>query len=258
MGFSVADRVKEKTTTTGVGSIALTGDYIDGFQPFSSGISSGETTFYVIDEPVLNNSDHWEVGVGTFVNGSLTRDVILSSSNNGQKINLSGSGIVSITYPAERSVYLDNALNTVAGSGVSFVNDPTKVLNTQNNGLYWDGKKLGYESSDIYISGIATYASGAFQNIGFSEYKNVTSDLVLNDIDDLIFVDSTDSEINVYMPLASGIGGKQIKIKWADGTNPINIIASGTETIDGQNSISMYQKYQATTLSSNNTNWFIT
>lgn len=258
MGFSVADRVKERTTTTGVGSVTLNGDYIDGFQPFVSGIADGETTFYVIDEPIVNNNDIWEVGVGTFSSGTLSRDVVFSSSNNGQKIDLNGSGVVSITYPAERSVYLNDALNTVAGSGLLFINDQAKVLDTHDGDLYWNNVKLTNDNEFLYVSGIANYASGAFESLGFEDYQNIDSDYILSSTNTLIFADSSNSEINVYMPLASGIGGKEIKIKWIDGANPIRIIASGTETIDGQSSIYMYQKYQSTTLSSNNTNWFIT
>lgn len=300
MGFSVADRVKEKTTTTGVGSVTLNGDYIDGFQPFASGIADGETTFYVIDEPVLNNDDIWEVGFGTFVSGTLSRDIVFSSSNSGQKIDLRGSGVVSITYPAERSVYLDNNLNTIAASGLLFTNDPEKILDTQNGDLYWNDKLLSYESNNtyvsgiavyasglaeenqsdnihisgvsyfasgqsinnyndiVYVSGIAAYASGAIENLRFSEYQNINSDTILSDLDTLIFVDSTDSEINVYMPLASGIGGKQMKIKRAAGNNLVTIHASGSETIDGQTKYTMQYLYQSYTLVSNNTNWFIT
>lgn len=183
MGFSVADRVKERTTTTGVGAVTLNGDYIDGFQPFSSGIANGETTFYVIDEPVVNNADTWEVGVGTFISGTLTRDIILSSSSNGEKINLNGSGVISITYPAERSVYLNDSLNTVAGSGVLFTNDSSKILNTQNDHLYWNNIKLTDNNETVYVSGIATYASGTVVSLGNATSSNTPNTLVKRDGD---------------------------------------------------------------------------
>jgi len=48
MAFKVADRIKEESATTGVGSISLSGVSVAGFQPFSSGLSDGDYTFYVL------------------------------------------------------------------------------------------------------------------------------------------------------------------------------------------------------------------
>lgn len=531
MAFRVADRVKERTSSTGTGSLTLSDNNVDGFQPFSSGISSGDTTFYVIDEAVLNGPDAWEVGIGTYTAGSFSRDTILSSSNGGSKIDLNGSGVISITYPADRSVYINDDHCAVVGSGVLFddasdclhaasgnlyfgltqlavadaaiggsgavdgvaifsgsttltsddltydrsskelnvagtgtfdyvrfdtsiddtaqttgsiswnntagtidigldgdivhhigqetyyrvqnhtgstiykgqtvyasgataggsrmlvapfvadgsITEPrflgvattnmtngslgfvnhfgfvknvdtrtsntainpnaetwnlgdilfahptiagglTKVkpkesiytamvLGTGNNGelfvrptdhghlsdlhdvtsdspnnndvlIYNSGSDLWEPSPAIgadvsYVSGIAVqneidinYVSGVAQQayeiaiavsgIGHYDYQNVTADVIASRDDDIIFVNSSISAVNVYMPLASGIGGKQMKIKWTDGDNVINIFPSGSETIDGQSSMTMTHKYQSTTLSSNNANWFIT
>jgi len=153
MTFKLANRIKETSDTTGTGDINLTGN-LDSFETFSSILNDGDTTFYVVED--VNN---WEVGIGTFASNRIVRTTILSSSNNGNPINLVGSSHVSLTYPSERSVYLNDALNTVAGSGIVFTND-TPILDADNGSLYWDNNKIGYESDDIYISGVAAYASG--------------------------------------------------------------------------------------------------
>ena len=103
--------------------------------------------------------NNWEVGYGIYTSNTIVRDTIISSSNNDNAINLTGSSFVSLTYPSERSVYLNESLNTVAGSGLVFTNDST-VLSNNNGDLYWGGVELGDKEIAIYASGIAAYASG--------------------------------------------------------------------------------------------------
>ena len=68
-------------------------------------LTSGDTTYYVIEE-----NDKWEVGVGTYGSNNLERTTVLASSNNGSKISLGGSGTVSIVYPADKAVFIDDLL----------------------------------------------------------------------------------------------------------------------------------------------------
>lgn len=154
MAFKVADRVKETSATTGVGSISLSGVAVPGFQSFSSGLTDGDYTFYVLEENIS-----WEVGYGRYTSNTLERTTIFDSTNSGSAINLGGSGTVSVTYPAGRSVYLDESLNAVSGSGVTFENS-SKILNTDDTYLYWNNDRLADHDDVVYISGIAAYASG--------------------------------------------------------------------------------------------------
>ena len=158
MSFKLANRVKERSDTVGTGDINLTGA-VSAFQTFSSALNNGDTTFYVVED--VNN---WEVGYGIYTSNTIVRDTIISSSNNDNAINLTGSSFVSLTYPSERSVYLNESLNTVAGSGVVFTNDNT-VLKADGGDLYWGDTVLnggggGDNATAIYASGIAEYASG--------------------------------------------------------------------------------------------------
>lgn len=104
------------------------------------------------------------------------------------------------------------------------------------------------------IAAVSGYASDLFTKT----YQNITSDSTLSIEDDYIFVDSTSNEININMPLASGNGGKEIKIKRIAGENLVNINASGLGNIDGALSYTIYHLYQSITLVSNNSSWFIT
>jgi hypothetical protein len=109
MALVLADRVKDTTTTTGTGAVTLSGSPPAGFQSFGAAIGNGNTTYYTI-----SGGSEWEVGIGTYnsTGTTLSRDVILSSSNGGSTVNLSaGTKDVFVTYPAEKSVNKDAAGN---------------------------------------------------------------------------------------------------------------------------------------------------
>jgi hypothetical protein len=107
MALVVKDRVKVSTTTTGTGTLSL-GSAATGYQTFSV-IGNGNTTYYTISSAT---GSEFEVGIGTYTTSgnTLSRDTVLSSSNGGALVSFSaGSKDVFVTYPAERSVYLDSA-----------------------------------------------------------------------------------------------------------------------------------------------------
>jgi hypothetical protein len=294
MPLRFANRVKESSVTDGTGTITLDGAY-DSYQSFSNAFSDNDTTYYTIV-----NGNGWEVGIGTYASGTLSRDAIFSSSDSGNKLNLNGLSSVFVAYPSEKSVYRDGNNQVIAGSsgivldsGIPTLTD--SVLYNVSGILYFNGEEVGasdtlqevtdngssttnpvtfYNSitvdSGVYItSGIPENTNNALYNIGGelyfngssvtkNTYQNISSDTVLSQDDDYIFVDSSSSSISLYTPLASGVGGKEIKIKMTStSSNNVNIIPSGLETIDGQSSFTMYHNYQSITLVSNNENWFI-
>jgi hypothetical protein len=121
MAFVVKDRVKVTTTTTGTGTITL-GSAATGFQSFSV-IGDGNTTYYTITDSLAGT---WEVGIGTYTSSgtTLSRDVVLESSNAGSLVNFgSGDKDVFVTYPAERAVvggmgYIQNAATITQSSSI--------------------------------------------------------------------------------------------------------------------------------------------
>ena len=107
MALVLKDRVKVLATTTGTGTFTL-GSAVSGFQDFSV-IGNGNTTYYAI---VAQSTPDWEVGIGTYTASgtTLSRDTILESSNGGTAVDFpAGTKDVFVTYPAERSIYLDSA-----------------------------------------------------------------------------------------------------------------------------------------------------
>jgi hypothetical protein len=112
MALTLADRVQETTATTGTGTVTLAGA-VAGYQSFST-IGSGNTTYYTITSDFA-----WEVGIGTYTSSgtTLSRDTVLSSSDGGSKISLTGLSNVFVTYPAERAITEGYGTLPVANGG---------------------------------------------------------------------------------------------------------------------------------------------
>ena len=142
MALKIGDRVRENTSSTGVGGLSLTGAPA-GFQRFSAILASGDVTYYSLEE-----NDKFEVGIGTYGSNNLERTTVLSSSNSGNKISLGGSGIVFITYPADKALFNDENDQFVLGaSGLLF-----------SNGTTVKEAKL-VELTDVNLSGTPTQGS---------------------------------------------------------------------------------------------------
>src|SRR6056300_1989502 len=124
MAFAVNDRVKETSTTTGIGTLTLAGA-VAGFETFSSAIGNTNTTYYAIQNQDVPTE--FEVGLGTVGAGTLSRDTIISSSNSDAKVDFSaGTKDVFVTLPASKAV-LENdsgvaSATTFSGSGAQLTN----------------------------------------------------------------------------------------------------------------------------------------
>jgi hypothetical protein len=102
MALVLSDRVREVSTSSGLGSFTPSGAFT-GFTTFAAAIGAGNTTYYTITNDSLAQ---WEVGVGTFDGTVISRDIVLTSSNADAKVNFGvGSKEVFCTLPAERAVY---------------------------------------------------------------------------------------------------------------------------------------------------------
>ena len=139
MALTIADRVRETTTTTGTGTITLNGA-VGNFETFTANLSDGDTTYYAIVD--ANNSD-FEVGLGTFASSgtTLARTTVIASSNSNSAVNLSsGSKDVFITLPASKMIFQDASGNvTIPGDLTVSGDDITMGTNTSGNLLIADG-----------------------------------------------------------------------------------------------------------------------
>jgi len=143
MALVLADRVKDTTTTTGTGTVTLSGVAPAGFQDFTV-IGNGNTTYYTIA-----GGSEWEVGIGTYATSgpTLARTTVLSSSNGGGAVSFSsGTKDVFVTYPSERSVNLNSAALT--SGRVPFVT---------TDGLLTDAAALTFNGTALTTPTFAAY-----------------------------------------------------------------------------------------------------
>ena len=94
------DRVKDTTTTTGTGTITLSGTAPTGYQAFATAFTTGTPRIpYAISSAA---GSEWEVGFGTLATGTtLTRVFVTASSNAGALVNFSsGTKDVWCDFPA--------------------------------------------------------------------------------------------------------------------------------------------------------------
>lgn len=86
MAHVLAARVAESSTSTGTGAITLAGA-LSGHRTFGSVLAASDTTEYAI----VASDGSWEVGLGTYSSGTLTRTAVSASSNAGSAVNF-GAG----------------------------------------------------------------------------------------------------------------------------------------------------------------------
>lgn len=140
MPLAIQDRVRETTTTTGTGNITLDGA-VTGFQPFSTAMAIGDTTYYTI---AGQGTNQWEVGIGTLNDPTtLVRTTVLDTSNNNTTLVNFSAGVkdVFITYPAKKAVSKDMMGGTAgmlswnpAGDG-TFTPRSIATSNTSGTGI---------------------------------------------------------------------------------------------------------------------------
>jgi hypothetical protein len=143
MALIIADRVKETTITQGTGTITLSGATFGGFQSFSDAIGEGNTTYYCIQ-----NESNFEIGIGTFSSGSLSRDTVIKSSNSDNKISIVGVAVVFGVVPSNKLIY-KNADGNFVISGDINVDDVNADLVSANSGDFGSILTNGATSSGL-------------------------------------------------------------------------------------------------------------
>ena len=217
MPIKLFDRVKQKTITTGSGTVTL-GSSVDSFLNFSSVFSDGDQTFYTIEGPTI-----FEVGLGTYNAGTVSRDIVFKSSNSDQLVNLPGDLNTSIfvTYAASGAVYTtgdriitnisgvtfpDGTTQTIAYTGqagggggtdwnLSVEGDSTNITNSETVEFTGQGNiTLSRDGNTVEISGseqdLSSYATTSYVN---TVSGSLQSQLTANDTD-----------INVVSGIAQG------------------------------------------------------
>jgi hypothetical protein len=115
MAFITSDRVRDTSTTTGAGSITVSGTAPVGYQTFSAVLTAADTFYYAIQG---QTTSEWEVGVGTYSSANVfARTTILASSNSNTAVTFSaGVKDVFITLSAAKTLQFKPTDTPTAGS----------------------------------------------------------------------------------------------------------------------------------------------
>ena len=229
MAINIKDRIKQGTNSTGSGTVTLHVSYSSsGFQDFSV-LGDNTQTYYAIEE----SPNKFEVGLGTYSGNTLSRDTIFSSSNSNNPVSLVGSGLVFVTYPAEKAVFADADNNaTVTGlivgqTGVKF-NDGTIQTTAATSTSYTAGTGLALVGTEFSTSGTGTFTQINFDlgvtpshNEGTIFYDNDNKALaVYNDEADITLQVGQEEYVRVRNSTAGTISnGQAVYINGSHGDN---------------------------------------
>ena len=146
MAIQLKDRILTLCTTTGTND-AIVGATKEGYQGWE-GITVGNTVYYCITD-----SADWEVGYGQYLSRAGTPTIqrnVLSSSNNNEKLELTGNASIFCTYPSEKAVFLnadDNMYYPSTNINASkFIGDGSALTNLPNDNVWKDnGSTIQYD-----------------------------------------------------------------------------------------------------------------
>ena len=223
MALVVKDRIRETTTTTGIGTLTLAGA-VSGFDAFSE-VGNANTTYYSV---VHRDANEWEVGIGTYTSSgtTLARTTVLASSNSGSATSFAaGTKDVFCTYPAAKSVYSDASgvvnISSVAitGGTVSGITDLAVADGGTGQGSYTNGQILVGNTTGNTLEK-ATITAGT----GISVTNGASSITIANT---LAAASSTDNAVARF----NGTGGAlQNSAVILDDSNNITGVAAITAT----------------------------
>ncbi len=152
-GPYVADRIKQTSTTTGTGTLSLSGIIPMGALSFVSGIGSGNTCYFCVAHQV---ADEWEVRLGMVTSASpdtLSRGTLLASST-GSAISFSaGTKDVFVVSPAKYAF----PFLKITGTDAVQVQDETYL-----GGVVGDARGNGANDFQRYRQNADQVASGTY------------------------------------------------------------------------------------------------
>lgn len=254
MPIRVANRAMETSTTTGTGTLTLSGVAVTGYQTFTGAGANTLTVDYTIEGINADQSltGEYEVGRGVYTTAgnALTRATVLESSNADALVNLSaGTKRVFITAAAEDLAILQNnnvwtvnqtyTLGTITASapttttvtlnnaGVTFVLESTNVTNTASNSasVHRRWQVGGSNVFEIRLDGAIFSFSGATRCVGMIPWTN--GDVILGNTSSNYF---RISPFSVASGAPAFIGGASSVYGWVNAGGATN----GADTLYGR------------------------
>jgi hypothetical protein len=230
MALVLDDRVKETSTTTGTGTLNLSGA-VSGFQTFVAGVGDGNTTYYAI---VNRDEDEWETGLGTVTDATtdtLARTTVIASSNSDSAVDFSaGTKDVFVTLPASKVASLDTNNNLTIGSGSAGVDYTLTFDGADSDGVitWMEDEDYFKFSDDILINSTEKIQ---FYDTGLYIYSSTDGQLDIV-ADTEVQIAATTIDINGAVALNGAITGAT-NITLSGELDAATLDISGNADIDG-------------------------
>ena len=161
MAFVVKDRVKESSSTTGTGSLTLSGA-ASNYQTFNTAIGVGNFCWYCVNHLSANE---WEVGYGQLTGATtFARTSVLASTNSNALVSFSaGTKEVFVTQPAAFN-------NQTLGRTNIIINPHGSILQEGGAAVTTDGAYFADQWFARFNAATAAFQSGASTGLGVSAY----------------------------------------------------------------------------------------
>lgn len=177
-------------------------------------------------------------------------------------------GSDNVVYTNTNGVGTDNSISTgevaLGGArGTGTGNGGRVVIKTAPPGASgsslnsWVDRIVVEDTGEVGI-GTSTPISGLDVDTSQSrKFTSITGDLTLDNTHNVIIADATSALITITLPAAATATRREYTIKKVDNVNNIDIVADGSELIDGLGTQSLTTQYQYITIISDGSNWHI-
>jgi hypothetical protein len=229
VALTIADRVRETSTTTGTGSFTLAGA-VAGFRTFSSGVGNTTTYYAIWNQDV---QAEWEVGYGTISGGTtLARTSVIASSNSNAAVNFSaGTKQVFCDAPAEMLVGVDPSLC----QGRLTLSDGVPVPTTDQTaapGFFWTpcrGNRVSLYTGSRWRSYAFSQSS-----INLTTARTTFATVTGNTTSGSPIVTNLSAALShVGMPMVSAAIPARTNIKTVDSSTQVTLTANAGSTATG-------------------------
>ncbi|OIP01741.1 MAG: hypothetical protein AUJ98_03290, partial [Bacteroidetes bacterium CG2_30_33_31] len=160
------------------------------------------------------------------------------------------------TLSSSKSAFLDGG--NITSSDLKLGTNTAKDLYFKSGGITPAYDRMVIKSSGEIGVKTTTPTSGFVVNTSVAmAYATKSANYTLTANDVVIGVNASSSPVNISLPSATLSQGRIYTIKVINISNPIQVTASGAETIDGSNTYNFSTIYQFITIISDGTNWLI-
>lgn len=168
MALIKADRVKETTTSTGTGTIALAGA-ATGYRAFSAVCAVGDTLYYAIAH---QTAGEWEVGLATYsAANTLTRTTVHASSNSNAAVIFSAG--TKDVFLSVTKAWLDTFITQTSGT-TNYVAKATGTGTIGDSQIFDNGTLVGIgTSTNPSGAKLEIQTADGADSIGMSGYKTM-------------------------------------------------------------------------------------